>query len=103
MKTKSLMAAMVLSVTAALAPTLSTPAAAKTCKPYYMTVTGGKRLTNLGARLSARTKWRQSVRTVLGWRWSLWTRARSRHYSCWKEGAIFNKRWRCKAIARPCK
>lgn len=80
-------------------PAVSSVAAAKTCKSYYVKVNGDKKYTNLSARVSARTEWRRYVRSHIGFRYRNWAFARNKSFSCWRVGL----KWRCKAIARPCK
>ena len=80
-------------------PAMSTIASAKTCKNFYVSVSGAKKWTNLSARVSARTKWRRYVRQHYGAVWSVYALAVNKSYSCHRVGA----KWRCKAIARPCR
>jgi len=94
--TKSALVALAL---AATLPLTATMADAKVCKSFSVAKSGGKKWTNISARVSARTEWRRHVRKTYGWKWSVYAMARSKSYSCRRVGL----KWRCTAHGRPCR
>ena len=84
---------------AAAFPLVAQPASALQCKNTSESVSGAKKWTNLGARANARWKWHRHVKSKYGLVWSTWVRAKSKSYNCRRVRA----KWRCTAIARPCR
>ena len=84
---------------AATVPMTTSIAHAKTCKSYSVSKSGGKKWTNLSARLSSRTEWRRHVRGKISWTWSVYAMAKNKGYNCKRKGL----KWRCTAYGRPCK
>lgn len=80
-------------------PATATIASAKSCKNYTITKSGGKKWTNISARLSARFTWHKYVKKHKGFVWSTYALAASKGYNCKRSGA----KWRCKAYGRPCR
>lgn len=70
----------------------------KQCKTYKLSATGGRKLSNLIAKSSARSAWRATAHSKISKRWSKWLIAKDRGLSCSKS----KRKWRCTAIARPC-
>ena len=94
LKTSMAVAALVAAV-----PMMAAPAAAKTCKPYSVSANGEKKVTNLGARVSARWHWHRKVLSATGFVWSTYALASNKFYQCHRTGL----KWRCAANAKPCK
>jgi hypothetical protein len=99
MRFNILRTSMAVAAFAAIMPMLAAPAAAKTCKPYSVSAAGEKKLTNLGARVSARWHWHRKVLKSTGFVWSTYVLASNKYYQCSRSGL----KWKCSANARPCK
>lgn len=83
----------------AVAPLTASLAEAKVCKSYSINKSGGKKLTNISARLSARWAWHKHVKGNQGFVYSTYALARSKGYDCRRTGI----KWRCTAYGRPCR
>lgn len=94
-----LKASMAIAALAVAGPMMVAPAAAKTCKPYSVAANGEKKVTNLGARISARWHWHRKVLNSTGFVWSTYALASNKYYQCSRSGL----KWKCSANARPCK
>ncbi len=99
MSSRTLKASLAFAALVAAMPMLTVPAAAKTCKPYSVSAGGEKKLTNLGARVSARWHWHRKVLKSQGFVWSTYVMASNKYYQCSRSGL----KWKCSANARPCK
>jgi hypothetical protein len=99
MSSRILKASFAFAALVAAMPMLAAPAAAKTCKPYSVSATGEKKLTNLAARVSARWHWHRKVLNSEGFVWSTYLMAANKSYQCSRAGV----KWKCTARARPCK
>jgi hypothetical protein len=99
MSKHTLRTAMAVAAIALAFPIMAGPAAAKTCKSFSVAAQGEKKLTNLGARISARWHWHLKVKNTYGFAWSTYALAANKYYQCSKSGL----KWRCTAHGRPCK
>ena len=70
----------------------------KKCKGQTIAGTGGRKLSNLVAKGSAKSKWRATAHATYSKRWSKWLLAKNKTISCKKSG----RKWRCTAAAKPC-
>jgi hypothetical protein len=91
-------AAVALALCVAL-PVTTTVANAKVCKSYSVSKSGGKKWTNVSARVSARLAWSNKVRQDLGLVWAAYFMASNKGYNCHRVKA----KWRCTAYGRPCR
>ncbi len=82
-----------------VAPMTANVAQAKVCKSYSVKKSGGKKLTNISARLSARWAWHKNVKSNQGFVWSTYALAKSKGYDCHRVGI----KWRCTAYGDPCR
>ena len=80
-------------------PASATLASAKVCKPYSASKSGGKKWTNISARISARLDWSKHVRQSNGFVWSMYMMAKNKGFNCHRVGL----KWRCTAYGRPCR
>jgi Mn2+/Fe2+ NRAMP family transporter len=70
----------------------------KKCQSQAISGTGGRKLSNLFAKSSARSAWRATAHATHSKRWSKWMLAKGKTISCQKS----RRKWRCVASARPC-
>jgi hypothetical protein len=91
-------AAIALALCVAL-PASATVASAKVCKPNSVSKSGGKKWTNISARVSARLAWSNKVRKDRGLAWAAYFMASNKGYNCRRVKA----KWRCTAYGRPCR
>jgi hypothetical protein len=79
---------------------ITTPAAAEPrCSERLFSATGAPGRILLTAHRSARKLWSAKVRAELGKAYATWGRAASRNYEC----SFSQWRYRCSAVARPCR
>lgn len=84
----------------ALALSIATPALAESrCSERQVSATGAPARILFTAHRNARKLWSAKVRAELGKAYATWGRAASRNYEC----TFSQWRYRCSAVARPCR